>query len=104
MNAQGGLQYKKGSKVVRVSSYVLTHTGGKAKLTAIVNGHRTTIATMSSPKSKTSGNTGTMSRRPPHLGGWRPHQQPRRAARGPCRRDDRSAEHDDQDGLNRFAA
>jgi hypothetical protein len=61
MDAQGGLQYKKGSKVVRVSSYVLSHTGVKAKLTAIVNGHRITIATMSSPKSKTSGNTGTMS-------------------------------------------
>ena len=61
MNAQGGLQYKNGSKVVRVRSYVLTHKGGAATLTAIVNGHRIVIATMSAPKTKVSGKTATMS-------------------------------------------
>jgi hypothetical protein len=61
MDAQGGLQYKKGSKVVRVSSYVLTHTDGKATLTAIVNGHRITIATMAAPKVHMSQTKGTMS-------------------------------------------
>ena len=61
MNAQGGVQYKNGSKVVRVHSYVLTHKNGKAMLTAIVNGHRITIATMSAPKTSMSGNKGTMS-------------------------------------------
>lgn len=61
MNAQGGLQYKNGSKVVRVRSYVLTHKGGAATLTAIVNGHRIEIATMSSPNVHMSGNKGTMS-------------------------------------------
>ncbi len=33
-----------------MSWYVLTHKGGKATLTAIVNGHRITIATMAAPK------------------------------------------------------
>ena len=61
MDASGGLQYKKGNKVVRVSSYVLTHHGGKAKLTAIVNGHRITIATMSAPKVHMTKTKGTMS-------------------------------------------
>ena len=61
MNARGGLQYKNGTKVVRVRSYVLIHKGGAATLTAIVNGHRIVIATMSAPKTKMSGNTGTMS-------------------------------------------
>ena len=61
MNAQGGLQYKNGSKVVRVRSYVLTHKGGAATLTAIVNGHRLVIATMSAPKTKVSGKTAAMS-------------------------------------------
>jgi len=61
MNAQGGVQYKNGSKVVRVHSYVLTHKNGKATLTAIVNGHRIVIATMSAPKTSMSGNKATMS-------------------------------------------
>ena len=61
MNAQGGLQYKKGSKVVRVSSYILTHKSGKATLTAIVNGHRIVIATMSAPNVHMSGKKATMS-------------------------------------------
>ena len=33
-----------------MSSYILTHKSAKATLTAIVNGHRITIATMSAPK------------------------------------------------------
>jgi hypothetical protein len=61
MNAQGGVQYKNGSKVVRVRSYILTHKSGKGILTAIVNGHRIVIATMSAPKVHMSGNKGTMS-------------------------------------------
>jgi len=61
MDATGGLQYKKGNKVVRVSSYILTHKNGKAKLTALVNGHRITIATMSAPKVHMTQTKGTMS-------------------------------------------
>ncbi len=60
MSANGGLQYKNGSKVVRVRSYVLTHKAGKATLTAIVNGHRIVIATMSAPKVHVTGNKATM--------------------------------------------
>ena len=58
MDASGG---KNGSKVVRVSSYILTHKNGKATLTALVNGHRITIATMSAPKVHMSATKGTMS-------------------------------------------
>lgn len=61
MNAKGGLQYKNGTKVVRVRSYVLTHKAGKATLTAIVNGRRIVIATMAAPMEQMSGKTGTMS-------------------------------------------
>jgi hypothetical protein len=61
MNAQGGVQYKNGSKVVRVHSYVLSHKNGKGILSAIVNGHRIVIAMMSAPKVHMSGNKGTMS-------------------------------------------
>lgn len=61
MNAKGGLQYKNGSKVVRIHSYVITHKGGAAKITAIVNGHRIVIATMSAPKVHMSQNSATMS-------------------------------------------
>jgi hypothetical protein len=60
MDAKGGLKYQNGNKVVRVRSYVLKHNGAAAKLTAIVNGHRIVIATMSAPKVKTTGNTATM--------------------------------------------
>ncbi len=61
MNAQGGLQYKNGSKVVRIHSYVLTHKGGAAKLTAVVNGKRIEIATMTAPKTHMTTTKGTMS-------------------------------------------
>ena len=61
MDAKGGLKYQNGSKIVRVRSYILTHKGGAATLTAIVNGHRIAIATMPAPKVKMTGNTGTMS-------------------------------------------
>lgn len=61
MDAKGGLQYKKGSKVVRVSSYVLTHKNGKATLSALVNGHRIVIATMAAPKVHMSQTKATMS-------------------------------------------
>lgn len=57
----GGLQYTNGAKKVVVHSYKLTHVGHTAKLTAVVNGHRILIATMSAPKTHMSGNTGTMS-------------------------------------------
>ena len=59
--AKGGVQYKNGSKVVRVHSYVLTHKGAVATLSAIVNGHRIVIATMSAPKTSMSTTKGTMS-------------------------------------------
>jgi TPP-dependent indolepyruvate ferredoxin oxidoreductase alpha subunit len=61
MTTSGGLEYSNGSKHVRITDYVLTHTGHLAKLTAIVNGHRILIATMESPAVKMSGKTGTMS-------------------------------------------
>lgn len=61
MNASGGVQYKNGSKVVRVHSYVLSHKNGKALLSAIVNGHRIVIATMSAPTVHMSKTKGTMS-------------------------------------------
>jgi hypothetical protein len=61
MNASGGLKYQNGSKVVRVHSYVLTHKGGAATLTAIVNGHRIVIATMSAPSVHMTQTKGTMS-------------------------------------------
>lgn len=61
MNAKGGVQYKNGSKVVRVYSYRLIHKNGKATLTAIVNGHRIVIATMSAPNVHMSQTKGTMS-------------------------------------------
>lgn len=61
MDAKGGLKYQNGSKVVRVRSYDLTHNGGAATLTAVVNGHRIVIATMPAPKVTTTGDTGTMS-------------------------------------------
>jgi hypothetical protein len=60
MNAQGGVQYKNGIKVVRVHSYILTHKNGEGILTAIVNGHRIVIATMSAPKTHMTATTGTM--------------------------------------------
>jgi hypothetical protein len=61
MSAKGGLQYKNGSKVVRIHSYVVNHrANGAATITAVVNGHRIVIATMSAPM-HTSGNKATMS-------------------------------------------
>jgi len=60
MNAKGGLKYQNGSKVVRIHSYSVTHKGGAATITAIVNGHRIVIATMSAPMHR-SGNKATMS-------------------------------------------
>jgi hypothetical protein len=61
MNTGGGIQYTNGSKKVVVHSYRLTHVGHVGKLTAVVNGHRILLATMSAPKTHMSGNTGTMS-------------------------------------------
>jgi len=61
MDAHGGLKYSKGTKVVRVSDYILKHKGGSVTLTADVNGHRIVIATMSSPSVHMSQTKGTMS-------------------------------------------
>ncbi len=61
IEAHGGLRYTKGTKVVRVSDYILKHQGGSVTLTANVNGHRIVIATMSSPKVHMSQTKGTMS-------------------------------------------
>ena len=60
MSAKGGLRYQNGSKVVRIHSYVITHKNGAATITAIVNGHRIVIATMSAPMHM-SGHKATMS-------------------------------------------
>jgi hypothetical protein len=60
MSAKGGLQYQNGSKVVRIHGYAITHKNGAATITAIVNGHRIVIATMSAPMHM-SKNKGTMS-------------------------------------------
>jgi len=61
VKAKGGLQYSNGSKRLRVQDYELSHTGGVGKLTAIVNGKRIVLATMSAMKTKMTGKTGTMS-------------------------------------------
>jgi hypothetical protein len=61
VDASGGIQYTKGSKKVVVEDYRLSHVGHIGKLTAVVNGHRILLATMSSPKTHMSGNAGTMS-------------------------------------------
>jgi hypothetical protein len=61
MTTSGGLEYSNGSKHVRIRAYKLTHAGHLAKLTAVVNGRRILIATMTSPKVKMTGKTGTMS-------------------------------------------
>ncbi len=61
MSTSGGLEYSNGSKHVRVTGYRLIHAGHIARLTALVNGHRILIATMSAPTAKMSGKTGTMS-------------------------------------------
>jgi hypothetical protein len=61
MKSHGGLEYSNGSKVVRVTNYILKHEGGAATLTANVNAHRIVIATMSSPNVHMSQTKGTMS-------------------------------------------
>lgn len=61
MNTSGGLEYSHGSKHVRISGYKLIHVGHVGKLTAVVNGHRIVLATMTSPSVKMTGKTGTMS-------------------------------------------
>lgn len=61
MDARGGVEYSKGTKVMRVSDYILKHHGGAATLTAVVNGHRIVIATMSAPNVHMSPTKGTMS-------------------------------------------
>jgi hypothetical protein len=61
MDSHGGLEYSKGTKVVRVTNYILKHHGGRVTLTANVNGHRIAIATMSSPSVHMTQTKGTMS-------------------------------------------
>ena len=61
MDTGGGLEYTNGSKKVVVHDYRLTHVGHVGKLTAVVNGHRILIATMSAPTAHMSGQIGTMS-------------------------------------------
>jgi hypothetical protein len=61
MAGGGGLEYTNGSKKVVVKDYKISHVGHTAKLTAVVNGHRILIATMSAPKTHMTGKTGTMS-------------------------------------------
>jgi hypothetical protein len=60
MATSGGLEYRNGSKHVRVHGYRLTDTAQGARLTAVVNGRRILIATMAKPKVTLSGRTGTM--------------------------------------------
>jgi hypothetical protein len=62
MDSSGGLEYSKGTKVVRVTDYILKHHGGTVTLTANVNGHRIVIATMSSPDVHMTQTKGTVSR------------------------------------------
>lgn len=61
MVTSGGLEYTNGSKRVVIRDYRLTDTAHGARLTAVVNGRRILIATMSAPTVGASGNTGTMS-------------------------------------------
>lgn len=59
MVMHGGLEYSNGAKHVRVHGYRLIHAGHVAKLTAVVNGRRLLIATMSASM-KLSGKAATM--------------------------------------------
>lgn len=61
MTTSGGLEYTNGSKRVVIRNYRLTDTAHGARLTAVVNGRRILIATMSAPTVGLSGKTGTMS-------------------------------------------
>ena len=61
MDSSGGLEYSKGTKVVRVTDYILKHHGWTVTLSANVNGHRIVIATMSSPNVHMTQTKGTMS-------------------------------------------
>lgn len=60
MVTSGGIEYTNGSKRVVIRDYKLSDTAHGARLTAVVNGHRILIATMS-PTVSASGKTGTMS-------------------------------------------
>lgn len=65
MDAAGGLQFKKGDRVLHVAQYILSHQGGDAALSALVFGRRVSkrrivIARMVAPVVNMSGNTGTM--------------------------------------------
>ena len=65
MECKGGLQFKKGSRVLRVRAYRLSHQHGSATLSALVSGkrvslHRIALAHMVVTKTNTSGKNGTM--------------------------------------------
>jgi hypothetical protein len=65
MGTAGGLQFKKGNRVLRVRAYRLSHKGGAATLSALVSGRRVTmrrivVARMVSPQTSMSGSNGTM--------------------------------------------
>jgi hypothetical protein len=65
MDAEGGLQFKKGDRVLHVGQYILSHQGGDATLSALVSGRRVSqrrivIARMVAPTVNMSDNTGTM--------------------------------------------
>jgi hypothetical protein len=65
MDADGGVQFKKGDRVLHVRQYVLSHQGGDASLSALVSGRRVSqrrivIARMVAPRVNMSADTGTM--------------------------------------------
>ncbi|MGO9960335.1 MAG: hypothetical protein ACLP50_30895 [Solirubrobacteraceae bacterium] len=65
MDAKGGLQFKKGNRVLRVRRYILSHQAGGATLSALVSGRRVSqrrivIARMVASTVNMSGHTGTM--------------------------------------------
>jgi hypothetical protein len=66
MQCKGGLQFREGTRVLRVREYRLSHQRGSATLSALVSGtrvslHRIALAHMLVTKTNTSGKNGTMS-------------------------------------------
>lgn len=65
MATRGGLQFKKGNRILRVRDYTLSHKGGVATLSALVSGKRVSlrrivVARMVAVHARVSGKTGTM--------------------------------------------
>jgi hypothetical protein len=65
MRCRGGVQFKKGNRVLRIRSYGFSDRHGVGTLSALISGrrvalHRIALARMATPKAHVSGTTGTM--------------------------------------------